>query len=246
MYVSPISNNKYNYSFQANRRIINNESGKLLYRTTTYFFRHDIDWRRLSKVLFYKYKDISKVNVFCHACSNGMEPYSFVIQMLEQNTKDARKFFPVIAKDLDAKNIEMAQKGFLNIDESDFYEIKCHTRGYCTPYFDLMKSQDGNYFMTLKPKKYLNEKVHFEQGDILEDIDKMPKSNTILFCRNFWPYLDIKKQELLAQKLGNHFDSSSLVIIGDFDEKYFTDHILRQHGFYELAAIPRVYCKKNS
>lgn len=53
----------------------------------------------------------------------------------------------------------------------------------------------------------------------IENVDNMSSKNTVLLCRNFWPYLDAFKREKLAQKLEDKFDESSIVVIGNYDEE---------------------------
>lgn len=246
MYITPINNNGYNYSFQANQRAIYNRSGKFLYNTTTYFFRTDLNWDELTSLMCHVFKNVPKVHVYDHACSNGMEAYSFIVQMLHHHPNEAKKFFPVIAKDLTPSNIQIAKKGYIDINDSDFYRIKSQTSFDYDKYFELLPSKDKNHDLAVHPKKILIDNVKFSQGDIFEDIVKMPRSNTILFCRNFWPYLSREKQELLASKLENHFDKTSFVVIGDYDiTKANVDDLLNKHGFYEFVGIPGVFGKKN-
>ena len=52
-------------------------------------------------------------------------------------------------------------------------------------------------------------------------------------CRNFWPYLDKEKQHLLAQKLSQKLDESSLLVIGSYDSVYGIDALLHKNGFIQ-------------
>ena len=56
--ISPITDNTR--TFRANRRNITNREGKLLYRTTTYFLREDLNWERFANFLKNKYQSASK------------------------------------------------------------------------------------------------------------------------------------------------------------------------------------------
>lgn len=248
MRITPIQNysqnRRYDCSFQAYQRGIYDKTGKFLYNTTTYFFRPDLDWDALGNFISYVYRKVDKVNVFCHACSTGMEPYSFVIQTLKYHLKEAKKFLPVIAKDLTQENIEIAKKGYLGINIDDLWRIKTKTRGDYSTYLNFEKTQDFTHELAVQVTDLLKDNVKFAQGDIFEDIGKMPRSNTVLFCRNFWPYLSPEKREKLATMLENKFDDTSLVIIGDYDtEKANVDKLLRNHGFYEFVGISKVFCK---
>ena len=107
--------------------------------------------------------------------------------------------------------------------------------------------------LLLSPKDILKRNVEFSQGDILEDIDNMSSKNTVLLCRNFWPYLDAFKREKLAQKLEDKFDESSIVVIGDYDEEDCTvSKLLMEHKFLPTVVrnvvqkggeIPNLYNK---
>ena len=92
-----------------------------------------------------------------------------------------------------------------------------------------------------------------ENVSIIENVDNMSSKNTVLLCRNFWPYLDAFKREKLAQKLEDKFDESSIVVIGDYDEEDCkVSKLLMEHKFLPTAVrnvfqkggeIPNLYNK---
>lgn len=99
--------------------------------------------------------------------------------------------------------------------------------------------------LLLSSKDILKENVKFSQGDILQDVDNMPAKNTVLLCRNFWPYLDSLKRKELLQKLENKFDESSLIVIGSYDvEDCSLDMLLMSHQFLPTS-VRNVFQKCN-
>ncbi len=245
MRITSVQQNNYKPQFKNNSRHILDNRGKLLYRTTTYFFREDFNWQKFIKMLGEKYKDAPKVNMICHACSSGEEPFSLVMGIENLLGNLSQKFFPIEARDIDAKNIEMAKKsGFEGVYGGQLLEIKRNTNHNVAKYFDVRRSSkyDSIVSFNLNPKNTLRDKVNFEQADIFKDVETMPKSNTVLFFRNVWPYLSVFERDKLAKKLYNNFDESSLVVVGSFDYASDIHWILTDNGFVETD-VDYVYSK---
>ena len=242
MRIYPIQNN--NVYFSANNREVYNADNKFQYKTTTYFFRADTDWDALGNYLCEKYADTDKVNVICHACSNGMEPYSFLMQMTAFHPLEINKFTPIIAKDINSENIEMAAKNIYDLSDTDASLLDYYTKGLYKFYMDnaFVKGIPPNLTCSMsdKFKKYVN----FEQGDILKDIESIPRKNTVLFCKNLWPYLPVEQQEFLVKKFAERFDDSCVIITGDFDKRLSkVNPLMIEHGFSRHPKMLYVYEK---
>ena len=138
MFISPVQT--YNPAYRGNNREVFNKSGKFLYKTTTYFFREDLNWTCLAELLGEKYKTVQKVNVLNHACSNGQEPYTLAVKLIQILGKEAKKFFPIQAKDIDFDNIESANRGRLGIKLNEMYRINHYTKNQLTSFFTLPKN----------------------------------------------------------------------------------------------------------
>ena len=230
MRISPISHKQP--KFNANSRWVYDKNGMELYKTTTYYFRDDLNWEDIIKYICKKFSDVPKVNFINHACSSGMEPLSFIMSLIIHAPEYVKKFTPILAKDIDKENIEMAKKGMCGVSSDDFLRVERMTKGCYKNFLDLRQSDDLKNLFIMSPKKILTDKVIFQQGDIFDDIEKMPKENTFLSCRNFWMYLPPKKQEELACRLGNHFSSGSTVLLGYLDTLDATaDKLLQKYGF---------------
>jgi len=244
MNVSPISYSNYKpASFKANRRWVKDCCGNPLYMTTTYFFRDDLDWKKLVNYLCTKYKDASRVNVLSHACSNGLEPYSFVMQLLHSKPEEAGKFFPIIAKDLNNENIYAAKIGRCGANKSDYERAQAFLDNTLWNYVNWEKSSSGENDMVLNPKSFVKEKIEFSQGDIFKDIDNLAERNNVLFCRNLWLYLAPYEQEMLLKKLASKLDKTSTLILGDYDytNNYKFKISLKEYGFKE--ELKNIYSK---
>lgn len=234
MFISPIQT--YNPVYRGNNREVFNKSGKLLYKTTTYFFREDLNWTNLAEFLGKKYKTAEKVNVLNHACSNGQEPYTLAVKLIQVLGKEAKKFFPIQAKDIDFDNIESANRGRLGIKLSDMYRINYYTKDKLTSFFTLGKPENPNSDLVLIPKEKIKIKVNFSQADILKDTSKKLPDNTVILCRNFWPYLSPAERKHLVSNLYRNIGNNSLVITGDFDHCTDTQELLKSHGFAEIGS----------
>ena len=241
MFISPVQT--YNPAYRGNNREVFNKSGKFLYKTTTYFFREDLNWTCLAELLGEKYKTVQKVNVLNHACSNGQEPYTLAVKLIQILGKEAKKFFPIQAKDIDFDNIESANRGRLGIKLNEMYRINHYTKNQLTSFFTLGKPADPNNDLVLIPKENIKSKVNFSQADILKDTSEKLPDNTVILCRNFWPYLAPAEREQLASNLYQNIGDNSLIITGDFDYRSNTPDLLKSRGFVEIG-MNNVYIKR--
>lgn len=231
-------------NFQGNRRYVYNKNGDFLYRTTTYFFRDDLNWNAFIKFISNKYKNADRVNILNHACSNGQEPYSLAAKLMQTLGEEAEKFFPIIAKDIDKENIKSAKTGRLGIKAQDLFRINHYIQDNVSAYFDKGKPENPDNDLVLIPKTDLRDSVIFSQSDIFDDIKTIPQKNTIVMCRNFWPYLTPQKREILAAGLSERLDSSSLIVIGDFDF-HSVYELLKKYKIMETG-IKNVYSIKDN
>ena len=83
-------------------------------------------------------------------------------------------------------------------------------------------------------KENLKNTITFNQGDFVEQIDKLPASNNLVMCRNMWYYLGENRLFEIIDKLSKKLDNTSLLVIGDFDRKYIIN-ILKWSDFEEIS-----------
>ena len=121
-------NNKNNISHKGNYGTVYNELGNMKYRVNTWFFREDFDWNCFPKFIDEIFKNAKKVNIYNYGCSSGEETYSLIMKLINTLGKCAKKFFPIIAKDIDEANIEKAKKGVLYITSGEKGIIEIFTK----------------------------------------------------------------------------------------------------------------------
>ena len=230
--------------FQGNNRRVTDKSGALLYKTTTYFFRNDLDWDKFINLLVTKYKNTGKVNLINHTCSNGPEAYSIIMKLITRLGASAEKFFPIQARDINPDNILSAQNGGgMGINNEDLYRINYYTKNNINSFLNFQPARTPDYQLAVVPKPILKNRVQFSQGDIFQDIENMPDKNTVLLCRNFWQYLKENECGLLAEKLSRKIDNTSLVVLGEYDiNQSSAPKYLAKYGFIPVDS-PYVYSK---
>ena len=201
----------------------------LQYRTNTFFFRNDISWDEFVSFLADKYKNTKHVHVVNHACSDGEEPVSLVIKLLDSLGEKAKKFFPIWAKDLDASNIEKAKLGQFSSDEIELSQAKCLLSKNIKEYVDI--SFENWLNISVKPKDIVTQNIKYKQSNIMSDMKNLPRKNTVVLCRNFWPYLSDKDIHALAKRLSQYLDSSCMVVVGEYDIENGIDKIFKKYDF---------------
>jgi chemotaxis methyl-accepting protein methylase len=250
------SNKNIKTTFTSNYRDVTDKlTKKLLYKNNSWFFRSDLEWKSLATELERKYKNVDKVNVHCFACSEGTEPFSLAMMLMEEmGPKKAQKFFPIIASDIDAEILVEPKKGILNVSEDDLVNIKANIGDNYKKYINISE----NY--TFSPKlsykvcsgtvtPLLRDAVVFKNYDIKSRITDVPKRNTVLLCRNFWSYLDKPyqknnyAQKKLLENINTKFGSNnnSMIIIGDFDRNCFIEEELVEKGSFYNTYISEVF-----
>lgn len=184
----------------------------------------DLDWHKLANILVEKYKNTNKVNIYCYACSEGAEPLSLAMLLIEKLGKEeAQKFFPIIASDIDEEIFKNAQNGIIKLSKWDIDNIKRILGDNYSKYieFDNNFKKDPNLndeVCTGRIKSILDGTVIFNGNvDIRKSITNIEKNNSVVLCRNFWPYIPEKDQSQLAKDLFEQLGENSMCVIGSYD-----------------------------
>lgn len=215
----------------------------VVFSNFTYFFRGDFMescskncWSSFSRLVDKQFKDCEKVNFYDFGCSDGSEAYTIIMTLKEKlGEEKSKKFFPIYAFDTDSVVLKSAKSGIVDATFDDAKEIYYATSDV-DKYFFVEKNSDSNkdYPYKLKAKDSLKDSVCFNKGDFLAELDNIEGKNSIIFCRNFWPYLTYKQRDLAARKLAEKLDDSSIVVIGAFDGSKASAPLYRE-GFMEVA-----------
>ncbi len=244
MQISKISTNNQTYkpNFQSNTRVFRDKYGKMLYRNTTNFFRDDLDWKQLGNFIKNKYKDTNKVNIYCYGCSDGSEPLSIAMLIRELFPNQNNKFFPIIAKDIDSTMIYLAKTGQTEVDCTDYEMINKVTNNKFDKYIKAPKSLLGFNPIPAKINPELLKDIEFSVADIKEDLHTINPQNSIVFCRNFWPYITPETEQIrLVNELSSRLKDNSTVIIGGFDKWANLNNLLQSRYFKRANDLPNVY-----
>lgn len=253
MRILPLNNNHQYYtkrsyttpprlSFKSNERQIFDNAGKIINRNVTYFFRSDLDWEEFAKYLKRKYLNTPKVNIYDYACSDGSEAYSLALSILAKGTPSENdKFFPIIAKDIDPYIIKKAQSGSCDIYDSDLYAINYYTKNKFNYFFQATAPKNKSCDLGIIPKEPLQNRIVFEQANIIKDLKNIPGKNNVILCRNFWPYLNETQQMILAEDLYQKSKNNGLIVIGDFDERNGIANLLTEVFNFKQGPLNRIY-----
>lgn len=193
---------------------------------TTYFFRDGIIWDKFGDFLINKYKNADNVHIYNYACSEGAEPFSLAMLLIKKLGKEkAQKFFPIIASDIDDGILKNPALGIIKPSGGDLLKINMTLEKDYSDFYELNEGFQVNKELrdrvyTGKVKPILRDAVVFTQRNILNDTHNIQRDNSVVLCRNFWPYLSSdEEREKLAIGLAERLGDNSMCVIGDFDKK---------------------------
>jgi len=254
MRINSLNNYQYNNNPSFGlyiRTVKDTEANRVKNANFTLFFRDDLKWNKFIEYIDEKYKDTDKVNIYNYASSIGSEAYTMAMLLLENNGEKADKYFPIIAKDCDSHVIDIAQSGLISIHPEEEININNTTDKKFEKYFTIDRNvrfsydKDKETELNAKVNNILKNKVRFECADITQDYKSIKKDNSIVMCRNFWPYLeDNDTRRRLVKNLYNQLGNSSLLVIGAYDNKYFPiNEELIDAGFKQVEGFQYIYQK---
>lgn len=220
-------NRKNNQSFKSNGNLVKDAYGRILYSNYSYFFREDLDWGNFINILLKKYKNVDKVNIYNYSCSDGSEPISLAMLLIKNlGAKKAKKFFPIQASDINEEILKNPRQGIVTLWEKDLNSIKSKLNysDYITITSEAeLKNLSRDKIYTGQTTPLLKDKIIYNTKDITKDIANIERDNSVVICRNFWPYIKKKERLELAKNLSNRLNNNSMCVIGSFDEINYTD-----------------------
>lgn len=246
MKVSNVQNNKNTPHFTSWKRNVYSDIDGLLYRNDTSVYRDGKFWKDACDFFVDRFSGAPKVNVYSYGCSDGSEPVTFLMQMFSNFSEAiANKFKPIIAKDCDKDAISLAKSGTLKLSSSERADIDRFTGGQCDRFIvgeDLATSR-------AKLSEELTGSINYDLADIVYDYEKIEPNNTIVFARNFWPYIrDYFTRLKLTRNLGKQLQGNSCLVIGQKFDQCGTDYKIVSElidaGFTQ-SEIKGIFVKNN-
>ena len=203
------------------------EYGRLVGNITE-MFRDDLNWEALADHIS---KDEKPKKIYCYACSDGSEPYSIAMALITKLGYDkAKKYFPIIARDIDENVIASAQKGIIEFNRYDLKRMK-DNNVKPLDFFDYRYSyykkpcKMGIY----KVKEDLKKCVDFKVGDIIKDSKTMNFEDAVILFRNVWLYIPEVLQQKLVSTFNQSFKDSTSIVVGAIDFGSGFKNILKKH-----------------
>lgn len=221
-------------------------------RTSTWMYRHDINWRGLLKFINRNFENKGKIHIYSLAGSDGSEAYTLAMEIKEKLPKEAqKKMLPIIVSDRDSEIIQKAKNYLINLKDDDIKSIereKVAFENYFTKADDRLEIKDDKSFSetkTYEVSDYLKKAVKFEENEKNDVISRIKKiydnSNTVLLCRNVTPYMAEDEVFDLARTASNYLKKGSLFITGNFDNNTEIKYHLNKLGFEQV--MPNVFQK---
>lgn len=168
------------------------------------FFRDIKPFEQLKKTIFPELKKKGgHIKIWSAACSNGQEPYSIAISILDEKNNLAGMTFDILATDLDTKVIKKAQEGLYTQ-----FEVQ---RGL--PITSLLAnfSQEANNNWRIK--EHVKKMVKFRQFNLLDSFLLLGKFDVIM-CRNVLIYFDDPTKREILKKLSQALNPDGYLFLG--------------------------------
>ena len=173
------------------------------------------------------------IRIWSAPCATGEEPYS-IAMMFDKLAKNIANFpeFEMTASDIDKTAIDLARTG--NYGE---YSVHDTPQYYLKTYF---KKRDTPIGPKYSISKAIQEKVKFFEEDIIHQHNRKTKYD-IIFCRNFFIYINKESQKKLLTILENHLVSGGILILGK------TEMISNfGNNFMSIDVFNHIYAKNHS
>jgi len=200
----------------------------------TYFFRNYNIYKNFENYIkFYVNYNNKPLHIWSAPCATGDEPYSIAI-VLDQLKKNNRNFpdFKIVASDIDPAALRAAKRAIYGE-----YSVHETPKIYLKTYFSKEDTELGpKYILT----NNIKNKVEFIKEDIIKGHKKNVKYD-VIFCRNFFIYINQLAREKLLRILESRLYDGGLLILGGSETLP-----LKNSNFKSINMRERFYIKNLS
>ena len=175
MRISPVSQNSYTTgrrapAFQSIIRNVKDSEGNIKNSNTTCFFRQDLHWNELATYMDNKYRNSEKVNIYSYGCSDGSEPMSMAVLLNERFKFNARKYFPIMAKDNDDFILDKIRSSCTRMYFRDIDAVIHYSQNNLGKYFVIDNQLPENESMIVHPSYETKSKIRYSKADVIKDV----------------------------------------------------------------------------
>ncbi len=174
------------------------------------FFREphhfDIIGPGFTDLLEKKVKSGEKVRIWSAGCSNGQEPYSLAIHILQTRPSLATQNLRILATDIDCTVLDFAKRGTY-----EYQDIEGVSEHIVSNYFE--KDTRAEKCLTYRVTEQVREMVSFKKLNLMHEWPMLKKYD-LIFCRNVVIYFDSKTQEALWPKFHALLKVDGIICVG--------------------------------
>ncbi len=176
----------------------------------THFFREPHHFEHLKSVVLPAYlpelKKGGSLRIWSAACSNGQEPYSAAMTILNAIPEASSLDIKILATDIDPNMVAQGREG--KYPERLFETV---SKEYTSKYFD--KSKSGTE-VTYTAKPALKNMVVFRELNLIADRWPMRGKFHAIFCRNVAIYFKAETQQKVWHRFTEYMAPQSWLYIG--------------------------------
>lgn len=188
------------------------EMGHFISALTTnvsHFFREEHHFKALKNdilpLLNKKLSNGQRVRIWSAGCSNGQEPYSIAMTLLEFDPEIYRHDIKILATDIDPEVLGCAMDGKYSGTLTSGLE-----ESYIKKYFSV-QTEDNDDILSINAD--VKKLVSFRQLNLHSNWP-MHGSFDVIFCRNVVIYFDEKTQDKLYRRFAEAMTNDSWLLLG--------------------------------
>lgn len=197
----------------------------------SHFFREPHHFELMSKLYLPTFRARAKagerIRIWSAGCSNGQEPYSIAMHLLDQEPALADADFRILATDIDPQVVGFAQTGRYPENMMTGVPIALRDKFF-------RKCAEG-----FEARPAIKEKISFRELNL---ISPWPMKNQfdLIFCRNVVIYFDLETQDRLWPRFYNALADGGALFLGH------SERISKQLDLGVTSIGPTAYMKTPS
>lgn len=170
----------------------------------TSFFRNPEIWECLRPVLRSLADEFDPVRLWSAPCSDGREPYSLAMLVLDDPDLDASRF-EITATDISTRALDTAREGVYEATRTTDIQDELSFLEAYDPYVE----RDGDVF---RVRQHVQDMVSFRRHDLIQD--RPLGTFEFVMCRNLLIYIATEYKEPILRTLDDALVDRGILVIG--------------------------------